>query len=186
MDATRLDQFGFWSGWIRYDGKELKVDGRTTFGLKDRSWGIRPVGDAYTGGAPLAEYQAVHFCWMPIHWENECSLAGWFEDGNGYQWHTDQAFLPHYPSMEEIPGTIDPQSRVWQGRVEHQLNMIPGTRRAPFRGHYYARPIRREYGSTSGAGAGASHERFGLSAFSVGPRKVAGRAGHSGRKLEGQ
>jgi parvulin-like peptidyl-prolyl isomerase len=62
MDATRLDQFGFWSGWIRYDGRELKVDGRTTFGLKDRSWGIRPVGDAYTGGAPLAEFQALHFC----------------------------------------------------------------------------------------------------------------------------
>ena len=26
MDATRLDQFGRWQGWIRYDGKELKVD----------------------------------------------------------------------------------------------------------------------------------------------------------------
>jgi hypothetical protein len=117
MDATRLDQFGFWSGWIRYEGQELQVDGTTTFGLKDRSWGIRPVGEAYTGGAPLAEFQAVHFCWVPIHWDDECSLAGWFEDGNGHQWHTDQAFL-------------DPASRVWQGRVGHRLEMIPGTRRA--------------------------------------------------------
>jgi hypothetical protein len=130
MDATRLDQFGFWSGWIRYDGKTLKVNGQDTFGLKDRSWGIRPVGDAYTGGAPLAEYQAVHFNWMPIHWDSECSLAGWFEDGTGNQWHTDQAFLPHYPSMDAIPGTIDPAARVWQGEVEHQITMIPGTRRA--------------------------------------------------------
>jgi hypothetical protein len=130
MDATRLDQFGFWSGWIRYDGKLLQVDGRTTFGLKDRSWGIRPVGDPYTGGAPLADYQAIHFCWMPIHWEDECSLAGWFEDASGHQWHADQAFLPHYPSMEAIPGTIDPAARVWQGRVEHQVAMLPGTRRA--------------------------------------------------------
>jgi hypothetical protein len=130
MDATRLDQFGFWSGWIRYDGKELKVDGRTTYGLKDRSWGIRPVGEAYSGGAPMAEYQAVHFCWMPIHWETECSLAGWFEDGAGHQWHTDQAFLPHYTSVDAIPGTIDPKARVWQGKVEHNIAMIPGTRRA--------------------------------------------------------
>ena len=130
MDATRLDQFGFWSGWIRYDGKELKVDGATTFGLKDRSWGIRPVGEAYTGGAPLAEFQAVHFCWMPIHWEDECSLAGWFEDDTGNQWHNDQAFLPHYASMDNIPGTSDPATRVWQGEVEHELHMIPGTRRA--------------------------------------------------------
>jgi hypothetical protein len=130
MDATRLDQFGFWQGWIRYDGKELQVDGRTTFGLKDRSWGIRPVGEAYTGGAPLAEYQAVHFNWVPIHWEDTCSLAGWFEDENGHQWHTDQAILPHYPTMEEIPGTNDPAATVWQGTVAHQFDMIPGTRRA--------------------------------------------------------
>ncbi|MEH6636326.1 MAG: hypothetical protein V7700_12440 [Halioglobus sp.] len=130
MDATRLDQFGFWSGWIRYDGKELKVDGGTTYGIKDRSWGIRPVGDAYTGGAPLAEFQALHFNWMPIHWEDECSLASWFEDASGHQWHTDQGVLPHYPGMEDIPGTNDPASRIWQGRVEHQIKMIPGTRRA--------------------------------------------------------
>lgn len=130
MDATRLDQFGFWSGWIRYDGKELTVDGSTTFGLKDRSWGIRPVGDAYTGGAPLAEYQAVHFCWMPIHWEDECSLAGWFEDETGHQWHTDQGFLPVYASMDAIPGTVDPAARTWQGAVDYQFDFHPGTRRA--------------------------------------------------------
>jgi len=130
MDVTRLDQFGTWQGWIRYDGKELKVDGRSTMGLKDRSWGVRPVGDSYGGGAPLAEFQAIHFNWMPIHWENECSLAGWFEDGTGNQWHTDQGFLPRYASMAEVPGTNDPDSRLWQGKVEHDLTMIPGTRRA--------------------------------------------------------
>ena len=130
MDATRLDQFGSWEGWIRYDGKRLKVDGHSTFGLKDRSWGIRPVGDPYGGGAPLADYQAVHFNWMPIHWEDECSLAGWFEDGTGNQWHTDQCFLPRYANMKEIPGTNDPGSYIWQGTVQHNITMIPGTRRA--------------------------------------------------------
>lgn len=130
MDATRLDQFGFWSGWIAYDGKKLQIDGSTTFGLKDRSWGIRPVGDAYTGGAPLPEYQAIHFCWMPIHWENECSLAGWFEDAAGHQWHTDQGFLPHYPTVDAIPGTVDPNAKTWNGEVGYQIEFLPGTRRA--------------------------------------------------------
>ncbi len=130
MDATRLDQFGFWSGWISYDGKRLEVNGETTYGLKDRSWGLRPVGDAYTGGAPLSEFQAVHFCWVPIHWESECTLAGWFEDETGHQWHSDQARLPHYDKMGDIPGTLDPSARVWQGRVNHRITMIPGTRRA--------------------------------------------------------
>ena len=130
MDVTRLDQFGFWEGWIAYDGKRLEVDGRSTFGLKDRSWGVRPVGDSYGGGAPLAEFQAIHFNWMPIHWEDECSLAGWFEDGTGNQWHTDQGFLPRYSAMEDIPGTNDPGSYLWQGKVKHAITMIPGTRRA--------------------------------------------------------
>ncbi len=130
MDVTRLDQFGSWEGWIRYDGKRLKVDGHSTFGLKDRSWGIRPVGDPYGGCAPLAEFQAIHFGWMPIHWEDECSLAGWFEDGTGKQWHTDQFFLPRYAKMEDIPGTSDPDSYGWEGTVQHNITMIPGTRRA--------------------------------------------------------
>lgn len=130
MDATRLDQFGSWHGWIRYDGRELRVDGATTFGLKDRSWGIRPVGEPSPGGAPISSFQAVHFCWMPIHWQDQCSLAGWFEDDSGHQWHTDQGFLPRYADMDAIPGTSDPAATVWQGAVEHDITMLPGTRRA--------------------------------------------------------
>ncbi|GAB3270295.1 hypothetical protein [Parahaliea aestuarii] len=130
MDATRLDQFGFWQGWIRFDGREVKVDGRNTLGLKDRSWGIRPVGEAYPGGAPIDSFKATHFCWLPLHWEDECSLVGWFEDDAGNQWHSDQCILPHYAQMSDIPGTTDPAAKVWQGQVGYQLEFIPGTRRA--------------------------------------------------------
>ncbi|NNC54333.1 MAG: hypothetical protein HKO07_01285, partial [Pseudomonadales bacterium] len=52
VDLCRMDQFGTWSGSIRYDGKLLNVDQVTTFGLKDKSWGVRPSGEAYSGGAP--------------------------------------------------------------------------------------------------------------------------------------
>ncbi|MBP8925933.1 MAG: hypothetical protein KBG75_08760 [Pseudomonadales bacterium] len=130
MDTTRLDQFGFWQGTVRYDGKEFKVDGRNTFGLKDRSWGIRPTGDAYTGGAPINEFQATHFLWAPIHWDDQCTLAGLFEDGKGHQWHNDQAILPAYATPGEIPGVVDPAARIWRGTIEHQVTMAPGTRQA--------------------------------------------------------
>ena len=130
MDATRLDQFGSWSGTIRYNGKEIIVDGETTFGLKDRSWGIRPVGDAYTGGAPMDAYQANHFMWLPIHWPNECTLAGWFEDGDGYQWHTDQGIVPSYSTMDAIPAVVDPAMKMWNGKVIYDIDLQPGTRHA--------------------------------------------------------
>ncbi len=134
MDATRLDQFGFWQGVIRYDGKELKVNGETTLGLKDRSWGIRPVGESYTGGAPMAEFQAVHFMWLPIHWESRCTLAGLFEDEKGHQWHTDQAIMPIHPanfdSGDALPPVNDPNAIVWDGKVGFELDLITGTRQA--------------------------------------------------------
>ncbi len=134
MDAARLDQFGFWRGEIRYDGKVLKVDSRETFGIKDRSWGIRPVGEAYTGGAPIDSYQAVHFMWLPVHWENRCTLAGCFEDASGHQWHTDQAIMPAYEASFEDGATFPPindeDGKIWDGRVDHELTFEPGTRRA--------------------------------------------------------
>lgn len=134
MDVTRLDQFGYWQGVIRYDGKELKVDGRNTVGIKDRSWGVRPCGEAYTGGAPLDEFQAAHFIWNPIHWDKRCTLIGLFENETGYQWHTDQVILPkHNVSFDDatlLPPMDDEGIQIWDGKAGHQITLQKGTRRA--------------------------------------------------------
>lgn len=130
MDATRMDQFGRWQGSIRFGGEELTLNSADTYGLKDRSWGIRPVGAPYTGAAPLDNHRALHFLWAPIHWRDHCSLAGCFEDTDGYQWHTDQAIVPAYDLPNALPGTIDPAMQTWRGTVGHQLTFEPGTRRA--------------------------------------------------------
>lgn len=127
MDVTRMDQFGFWQGSIRCGDKEIIVDGAKTYGLKDRSWGIRPVGEPYTGDAPIEKHSALHFMWLPIHWDDHCSLAGLFEDDQGHQWHNDQVFLPNY-TPGEIPNINDPSSTIWQGTVKHQLEFKSGTR----------------------------------------------------------
>lgn len=127
MDATRFDQFGYWSGTIKYDGKLLVVDQQTCYGIKDRSWGIRPVGAPYEGGAPMDSFQAIHFMWLPIHWENRCTLAGWFEDEQGFQWHTDQAIVPVYDDLADVP-VHDPDVTYWDGKVGSQLQLEKGTR----------------------------------------------------------
>jgi hypothetical protein len=44
LDSTRFDQFGRWSGTIRYDGKTLAIDPQRVYGTKDRSWGVAPSG----------------------------------------------------------------------------------------------------------------------------------------------
>ena len=43
MDSTRLTQWGTWTGRIAAGGTELPIE--RMYGTKDRSWGVRPVGE---------------------------------------------------------------------------------------------------------------------------------------------
>ena len=47
LDACRLAQLGSWSGWLEVDGERHEVTPDRWWGSRDRSWGIRPVGEAY-------------------------------------------------------------------------------------------------------------------------------------------
>ena len=66
MEATRFNQFGFWKGEIRYAGRSLRIDPNRVYGTKDRSWGIRPVGDPAPPGAPPLVPGGISFIWAPI------------------------------------------------------------------------------------------------------------------------
>ena len=129
MDATRFNQFGHWQGEIRYDGKTLRVDPARVYGTKDRSWGIRPVGDRDTGGAPPTQMPQVFFLWAPLHWEDRCTHVGLFENEYAEQWHFDGMICPVYDSPDDLPGVEDPDVRLLSG-AEHTLTFHPGTRRA--------------------------------------------------------
>jgi hypothetical protein len=50
FDTQRLAQMGSWSGTLNINGKDLKVDPSTSWGSRDRSWGVRPVGEKEPGG----------------------------------------------------------------------------------------------------------------------------------------
>jgi hypothetical protein len=87
MDATRFTQFGRWEGAISYDGRRVAIDPRRVYGTKDRSWGIRPVGEPEMGGAPARALPQIFFLWAPIQWGEFCTHAGVFEDADGRAWH---------------------------------------------------------------------------------------------------
>jgi hypothetical protein len=129
LDSTRFAQFGRWQGTVTYDGKVVEVDATRVYGTKDRSWGLRPVGEPETGGAPPRRMPQVFFLWAPVHWEDHCTHFGTFEDGNGYPIHQDGAIVPAYGSLAEIPGVMDEGIRT-TASVEHDITYVPGTRRA--------------------------------------------------------
>src|SRR5437879_1557249 len=50
MDTTRLTQFGLWEGTITAGNARLALAPLRALGVRDRSWGVRPVGEP-EGGA---------------------------------------------------------------------------------------------------------------------------------------
>lgn len=129
FDVTRFAQFGRWQGEIRYAGQTLSVDASRVYGTKDRSWGVRPVGEPETGGAPARRLPQFFFLWAPIHWQDRCTHFSIFEDERGFAWHQDGAIVPVYASPEELPGVEDPGIER-MASVSHQITYEKGTRTA--------------------------------------------------------
>lgn len=45
FDSIRFDQTGYWSGTLRVGGERFEATPERWWGTRDRSWGIRPVGE---------------------------------------------------------------------------------------------------------------------------------------------
>lgn len=52
LDTFRMVQTGVWSGDVTAGGTTLSVDADDWWGVRDRSWGVRPVGESEPAGRP--------------------------------------------------------------------------------------------------------------------------------------
>jgi hypothetical protein len=59
VDTGRFRQNGRWSGSLEVDGESFTVEPETWWGMRDRSWGVRPVGEAEPPGIRGATGQMV-------------------------------------------------------------------------------------------------------------------------------
>lgn len=71
FDTQRLAQMGSWSGTLVVNGTELNIDPATTWGSRDRSWGVRPVGES----EPKGIYRDTHrpggmWSYFPMRFED--------------------------------------------------------------------------------------------------------------------
>jgi hypothetical protein len=86
LDAMRFAQVGTWSGELRVDGEELTVTPDRWVGTRDRSWGIRPVGEAEPAGRGAAEpAEGYGFWWLyvPLRFEDHALIVIVQEEGDG-------------------------------------------------------------------------------------------------------
>jgi hypothetical protein len=124
MDVTRATQLGTWSGWVEIAGVRLDVDG--TLGTKDRSWGIRPVGEP-VAAAPSGIDPQLFFVWCPVHFDDLGFHLSRFEDADGVAWSSTGALLD---PLEGDASAVD-------SRLVHRLRSVtPDVRFA--RGRRYA------------------------------------------------
>ena len=71
LDAQRFAQLGSWSGYLEIDGERIPVDPDTWIGSRDRSWGIRPVGEAEPAGRPAdPPFEGMWWLYVPIAFDD--------------------------------------------------------------------------------------------------------------------
>ena len=84
LDAQRFAQVGTWEGVLRVDGQELAVTPDRWVGTRDRSWGIRGVGEAEPPGRAGDEpIEGFWWLYVPLRFDDFSILVILQEDPDG-------------------------------------------------------------------------------------------------------
>jgi hypothetical protein len=122
FDYSRLTQFGGWEGWIEVDGELTDLSPGETLGSRDRSWGIRPVGERGSTGAPMADPQ-FFWLWAPVNFDTFSTHFDVNEYFDGKRWH-ESGFVAPVAGPDGAPGAEAMRS------VDYSVEWRPGTRTA--------------------------------------------------------
>lgn len=122
QDVSRYAQVGVWEGSLTVDGRTFEVTPDTWQGARDRSWGVRPVGEPEPPGIRARQSRDGHgfrHDWLPMQFPDHLIKIQVDQDADGNR-HLEEAV------------------RVWNSElarpVEHlgspeiDITYIPGTR----------------------------------------------------------
>ncbi len=89
LDACRFVQVGRWEGTLNVDGTDLAVSDPTWSGTRDRSWGIRPSGEAEPPGRQAEEgggfAGGFWWNWVPLRFDDFSIVVIAQERSDGYR-----------------------------------------------------------------------------------------------------
>jgi hypothetical protein len=116
FDSKRLAQTGRWTGSITLDGVLLDVTPDQWWGARDRSWGIRPVGDPEPAGIQARNSITFYWLYTPVQFDDHSILCIIQEDADGRR------------VLEEAVRVWASGESEYLGRPEYQPVYTPGTR----------------------------------------------------------
>jgi hypothetical protein len=125
QDVTRYAQVGTWEGTITAAGQTFDVTPDKWKGARDRSWGVRPVGEPEHPGIKVRGAQdgyGFRHDWLPMQFDDHMLKVQIDQDADGNRmveesarvWNLDEK---HEPDVEEL------------GRPDVVIDYLPGTRR---------------------------------------------------------
>lgn len=128
MQNSRFTQFGTWSGWFSVNGKRTEVTADSSLGTRDKSWGVRPIGEP-PGGAPAkyAREPRVYWIWSPINFGDVATQFGSFEESDGAPTQLSGCRVPVYSKFADIPEQEVGHEEMHN--IRHQVKWVKGTRR---------------------------------------------------------
>ncbi len=118
FDITRMTQNGTWHGQLQVNGDTIVVD-PSWMGTRDRSWGIRPVGQAEPNAAPDGPPASFYWLWAPLNFPDANVLFDVNENRDGSRWHENA-----------MVASIGTQSEAQLGTHTYEMSWQKGTRRA--------------------------------------------------------
>ena len=129
LDTTRFDLFGRWHGSISTPEGDIAVHEDNCLGIKDRSWGVRKIGEPDTGGAPLQQPPGAFFVWVPLFWDDHVTQAIFYDGTRGEPLFREALTAPLY-GTEPPPGDAEDGRTRRLATARHRISYHSGTRLA--------------------------------------------------------
>lgn len=126
MDYTRLTQWGTWEGTVTVGDRTIDVSAETTFGVRDRSWGVRGVGTQAPTNFPAAAPE-IFWLWAPLHFDDICTHLALFEHSDGSRWMESALVVPVLDSPDAPTYGDVAKAEELEG-VAYELQWQPGKR----------------------------------------------------------
>lgn len=71
LDACRFAQVGTWTGTAEFDGERVDITAGEWNGSRDRSWGIRPIGEPEPAGRPAdPPFGGMWWLYLPVAFDD--------------------------------------------------------------------------------------------------------------------
>ncbi len=103
MDTSRYAQLGAYTGTLTVAGKTYEVAPDRWKGVRDRSWGVRPVGEPEPPGIRVTAQPRHGFFhhWIPAQFDDFTVKLFFEEDAEGERLIEEASVIPHLGSARE-------------------------------------------------------------------------------------